>query len=192
MCFEFSMAQYIKYEKKGHHKIKKFSFSNTEIKHLLISLFVILLTLVVLDLKKSLDLKRIPMLVLIYLFSIGLGFILHELAHKFFAQNYGFVSEFRSDFQMLFFGFFLAVITGFIFFAPGAVLILGHPNKKQNGIISIVGPLTNLGLCFIFLLLKIIFSPLNNSVFGILVNTSIMINAFLGIFNMLPFSPLDG
>ncbi|MBT3406386.1 hypothetical protein HN419_04410 [Candidatus Woesearchaeota archaeon] len=70
--------------------------------------------------------------------TVGLGFLLHELAHKVVAQKYKCAAEFRSDDKMLILAIVLA-FTGFIFAAPGAVLIHGHINKKQNGIISAAG-----------------------------------------------------
>jgi Zn-dependent protease len=43
--------------------------------------------------------------------AVGLGFLLHELSHKYFAQRYGLKAEFRSFDEML----FLAVIFALVF-----------------------------------------------------------------------------
>ena len=41
--------------------------------------------------------------------TVGTGFLLHEMGHKFLAQQYGCVAEFRANMQML----FLAVLMSF-------------------------------------------------------------------------------
>jgi Zn-dependent protease len=120
--------------------------------------------------------------------TVGLGFLLHELAHKVVAQKYGMAAEFRASYGML----FLAVLISFagvIFAAPGAVLIMGSPSRKQNGIISIAGPLTNVAIA-LFCLLGMLFPV------SLLVSTTLrfgfIINIWLALFNMLPFWVLDG
>lgn len=178
-------------------KLGKYSFSLIEIKHLAFAMLMIILTIYVfqngaralLDVFSSFDILKF---FLIYVLTIGLGFLLHELGHKLVAQHYGFISEFRADFQMLFFMFLLAVFSPLIFLAPGAVMILGRPTRKQNGIISVAGPVVNLVLAFIFLLVLILFSPSVNSLIFQISYLGIWINAFLGVFNMLPFWVLDG
>src|SRR3989338_9073468 len=56
--------------------------------------------------------------------TVGVGFLLHELAHKLVAQHYGCFAEFRAfDFYL-----WMAVLMsyfGFVFAAPGAVFITG-------------------------------------------------------------------
>ena len=56
-------------------------------------------------------------LFLISVFTAGLGFLLHELAHKFVAQKYGCVAEFRAFDNMLYLALGLAAFVGFIFAA---------------------------------------------------------------------------
>ena len=93
---------------------------------------------------------------------MGLGFLLHQLAHKFVAQKYGCVAEFRAFDQMLYLAVGLAFFVGFIFAAPGAVMIRGYVDRRKNGIISIAGPAVNIMLAVIFLiLLNILASILN-------------------------------
>lgn len=123
----------------------------------------------------------------ISLFTAGLGFLLHELAHKFVAQRYGCEAEFRAWNQYLFLALFLAVLIGFIFAAPGAVMISGMVTRRENGIISLVGPLTNYVLGSLFLGLMFIL-PAYSQIFSI----GVQINMWLGLFNLIPFGPLDG
>ncbi len=125
----------------------------------------------------------------ISLFTAGLGFLLHELAHKFVAQRYGCVAEFRAWDQFLYLAVGLAVLVGFIFAAPGAVMISGMVTRKENGFISAAGPLMNYILGFLFMggafLIQI---PVWQRIFGI----GMSINFWLGLFNLIPFGPLDG
>src|SRR3989344_6599798 len=77
--------------------------------------------------------------------TVGLGFLIHELCHKFVAQRYGLAAEFRASFFMLVLAILMS-FAGFVFAAPGAVLIMGNPNRKQNGLISVAGPISNIVL----------------------------------------------
>lgn len=119
--------------------------------------------------------------------TVGVGFIFHELAHKFLAQRYGCLAEFRSNDQMLIF----AIITsffGFLFVAPGAVFIRGNVTKDQSGKISSAGIFANIVLAFMFLLLMLLGLPFLTtlSVYGV------TINSWLAVFNLIPFGNFDG
>lgn len=125
-------------------------------------------------------------IILISLFTAGLGFLLHELAHKFVAQRYGCTAEFRSFDQMLYLALLLSVLVGFIFAAPGAVMISGMLTRKENGIISAAGPLTNYVLAMIFFALAFFVPTLG------FLSVGFQINLWLGLFNMIPFGNFDG
>lgn len=188
------MADYVHYvEEKGPRMFRfgKYSFSTIEIQHLSVALVLITLTLMAFNMDNLSRIGIIPFIILNFL-TIGLGFLLHELGHKFVAQYYGFLSEFRADFMMLFVALALALFSPFIFLAPGAVMIHGRLTKKQNGIISVAGPLVNLALALIFIALMILLNPSQGSILEYLFWLGIWVNAFLGIFNMLPFWVLDG
>lgn len=118
--------------------------------------------------------------------TVGTGFLLHELAHKFTAQRYGCFAEFKSFDGMLLLAVAMSFL-GFIFAAPGAVMISGHVTKKENGIISIAGPLTNI-------ILAIFFAAVSFSLpqFRIVWEYGFSVNIWLALFNMIPLSVLDG
>ena len=119
--------------------------------------------------------------------TVGVAFLLHELAHKLVAVRFGQVAEFRADYTML----ALAVgagLAGFLFAAPGAVYHRGRISDRERGIVALAGPVTNL-------LLIPAFAPLflfAGGFLGEVGQLGITINAALAAFNMLPFGPLDG
>jgi Zn-dependent protease len=120
--------------------------------------------------------------------STTTGFFLHEMAHKFVAQRYGCWAEFRYSQQGLLIALLLSALAGFLFAAPGAVYIAGRIDERQNGIISIAGPLTNVTVALLAIPLLILTSGVIASGFY----TVIFFNSFLAIFNMIPVMPLDG
>src|SRR3989338_440504 len=130
---------------------------------------------------------RFLMLFGVSLFTAGLGFLLHELSHKLVAQRYGCAAEFRAFDQMLFLALGLAFVIGFIFAAPGAVMISGMVTRKENGIISMAGPMMNFVLGLLFMGLTWVFPP-----WASLFSVGFSINMWLGLFNMITFGPLDG
>ncbi len=154
----------------------------------------------------------------ISLIAVGAGFIFHELAHRQVSRHFGAHAEFRA----WNFGLMLALFSsflGFIFAAPGAVYIYKqYLSRRQNGLISIAGPLTNIGVALFFLVLFVLvavsgmmsesfLSALQQSPNPILAVSSIAnlfdfvfilsfigsyVNFFLAFFNLLPIPPLDG
>ena len=125
-------------------------------------------------------------LFLISLTTVGVGFLLHELAHKVVAVRFGQVAAFRADYPML----ALAVgaaFAGFIFAAPGAVHHQGYITERENGLIAVAGPVMNVLLVAVFLPLAFL-----DGLVGQAGQLGVIINAFLAAFNMIPFGPLDG
>lgn len=124
------------------------------------------------------------------LFTLGLGFILHELAHKYVAQRYGAYAVYRAWFVGLLGALGLAIITEgrFILAAPGAVVIYGkHLTHEHNGKIAIAGSVMNLILALIFL--SVAYANPGSSQFAY---WGAYVNIFLAAFNMIPIFPLDG
>lgn len=125
---------------------------------------------------------------LISALTVGIAFLLHELAHKVVAQRYKCWAEFRADMTFLVLGVLMSFM-GFTFIAPGAVMIFGHIDYRQNGKISLAGPMTNIILSILFLpLLFMEFSPLISEI----INSGYLINAWLAAFNMIPIGNFDG
>ena len=151
-----SIVKLLKYK----NVFKDMRFSQIEKKDLFYAGFMISLAFAILLSGGLLNLN--VTIFLIAFFTAGLGFLLHEVMHKYVAQSYSLWAEFRANYKML----WLAVLFsffGFIFAAPGAVYIRGLITEAKNGKISLAGPVTNLVLAFMFLIL-IFFVPTNNLV----------------------------
>ncbi len=118
------------------------------------------------------------------------SFMCHEFGHKFVAQKYGAWAEFR----MWPAGLGIAIISGFmgfLFAAPGAVYIDGRIDTEKNGKISIAGPAVNFVLAAIALILLYTVHT-NSLVIAVMIQLMFYLNAFLGLFNLIPFPPFDG
>lgn len=121
-------------------------------------------------------------------FTVGIGVILHELAHKLVAQHYGCSAEFRSFDTMLILAIVLSFF-GFLFAAPGAVFIHGPVGKRRNGMISLAGPATNLLLAAAFGMFAFAFPQ---SLLQSFLKYGYVINSWLALFNLLPILNFDG
>lgn len=160
--------------------------------------FTLAVTLRPFDIWGGIDIPDFLYFFIISLFTVGVGFAVHEMAHKFTAIKYGFWAEFRKDNQMLLVAVALAALVGVVFAAPGATVIYAPSlTREQNGKISAAGPVSNLLLCipfFLILVAGVMLGPFSMiGEFLMLLGTfGMMINAMFAFFNLLPVSILDG
>jgi Zn-dependent protease len=129
--------------------------------------------------------------VVVSLLTAGLGFLIHELAHKVVAVRFGQVAEFRADYGMLFLAV-VSAVAGFIFAAPGAVYHRGVLSDREHGLIALAGPAVNLVLAALFVPVLVAGGLLGSDFLGLVGSRGLAINLFLAAFNMLPFGALDG
>lgn len=165
---------------------RKVRFSPTEVKHLSLGFALVTAAGISAFLGTSQEVGILGLAVATALFS--LGFIVHELAHKYVAQGYGLWAEFRVNTTGLLLTA-LSVISPIKFIAPGAVMIAGYTDKTRMGRTAVAGPLVNI---IITAALLILLPVLATRVLydAILVGASI--NAFLALFNLIPFAVFDG
>ena len=213
------------WEQPKHHKGRIWHFSETEKEHLRLAMGAFTLALGFMAVGGMGGISRLGLsgwLVMLLLsmpvmfIAIGPAFLFHEIGHKLVAKKNGCWAEFRADPKGLQFGIFLSLLLGFLFMAPGAVMVAGLVTRRQNGHIAVAGPLTNFALFLIGIPLwgmilgfsgafqtatvSSLFEP-TYLVDGALVWQAMLIDAgvfwlsanlILGLFNMLPFGPLDG
>ena len=79
-------------------------------------------------------------------------------------------------------------MVGFLFAAPGAVYVRGEINTEMNGKISLAGPVVNLVLGLMALVLSMFTEGRMSAILFLFAH----LNGFLAAFNMLPVPPLDG
>ena len=179
----------------------KFHFSKTEIKHIACAFIALAIAFSFVLYRKEIfsnGFNYNPIFLVNALVAVGFGFVLHELGHKFVAQKKGLWAEFRVWPAGLLLAIGMAVLSkgAFVFAAPGAVMI--SPVQKHRfgysmallkeddiGKISIAGTVINLILASIF---SLIFAFTGWQ----LAIITAQVNAWLAIFNLLPFGMLDG
>ncbi|MFO7837321.1 MAG: AN1-type zinc finger domain-containing protein [Candidatus Thorarchaeota archaeon] len=121
------------------------------------------------------------------------AFMVHELAHKFTAQSFGMWSEFR----MTTYGYLLsamAILFRFPVFGTGAVMTRGRATLEEHGKANLAGPLSNFIMGLIIVGVAALSSVLGFFVYPInqIIRFGLMLNAVLGLFNMIPVQPFDG
>lgn len=170
-------------------------FSKNEMKDLIIAYVVITIAFAISNVK--LDLHGFISILPIIMIGVAIGFLLHEIGHKYVAMKYGYESEFK----MWPLGLLIALATAFIgwvFAAPGEAHIYADDLSDEiNGKINIAGPMVNMALALIFLIIAALVSPLgpHSRIFQLIYLISTVgfsVNTFLATFNLFPFMTLDG
>ncbi|MBP8675731.1 MAG: peptidase M50 [Methanoculleus sp.] len=159
-----------------------------ERRDLLIAWLAISIAFTLIYIRGGVNVAELVFFFVMSLITVGVAFVLHELAHKFSAMRYGYWAEFQKDNQMLLVAVVMAALVGIVFAAPGATYIYGNATRTENGRISAAGPVTNLLLCIPFAALLL----LGGELLAIVGLVGLRVNAMIATFNMLPISILDG
>lgn len=133
------------------------------------------------------NLNLIPAVII----AITSSFALHELAHRSVARANGVYAKYKAWYIGLLLALVLTIATQgrFIFAAPGAVVIYtAWYSPEIEASIAVVGPLTNIVIGFICLILSLPIHGIINQYLQIIGG----INTFIALFNLLPIPPLDG
>ena len=215
------------WEKPKHHTGKLWHFSDVEKQHLRLAMAAFTLALGFMAARGltgigyfglSTWVIKLLLAMPVMFIAVGPAFLLHEIGHKLVAKKNGCWAEFRADPKGLQFGIAIAFFLGFLFMAPGAVMVAGLVTRRQNGHIAVAGPLTNFALFVVGIPLWGLILGVSGAhehlassardvfdriylVDGALIWQAMLADAayfwlsanlVLGLFNMLPFGPLDG
>ncbi len=171
-------------------KRRTFSFSRQEIHDLAIAVggLTLAFAIVYSGIMYNQSIPRFLYSLLVSFLAVFSGFVFHEMGHKFVAQKYGCWAEFRAFPRGILMALLFSFL-GFVFAAPGAVMISGRINREQNAKISIAGPAVNLAIGFLLIpvLLFVTYPLITIAAFSVA-----SINFLLAGFNLLPIPPLDG
>ncbi len=172
-----------------------FKFTRNELRDLLIAFIVLSICFAISNV--GLNLFSILSIMPIVMIGVGAGFLLHEIGHKFVSMKYGYWVEFK----LWPLGLVIALVTaflGFVFAAPGAVnTYADHMNDEINGRIAIAGPMTNMGLALVFIIIAALIYPFSIHsqivhLIYLICTVGYSVNSYLAAFNLLPFATLDG
>jgi Zn-dependent protease len=158
------------------------------------------------------DLIGLRTIIIESLVVVFFAFVFHELAHRIAARRYGFHAVYHVWIPGLIIALGAAMF-GFLFAAPGGVLIQIGQNTAENraklGKSALAGPIVNMVLAVVFAvstfaLIYFVDSYTTgtgksvaqlaswvNTIFGICV-VGVQINAWLAFFNLIPFGAFDG
>jgi Zn-dependent protease len=193
--------EYMYFPKGSLNVGKPGSFSKTEITHILISMFVLTFAFALILtynnffyalLQGGFNLGALPYGFGLAFVGIATAFFFHEISHKIMAQRMGLWAEYRMFPQGLKFALLLGLFTPLVFAAPGAVMFRGSSNNYETSKIAIAGPLANIVIATIGISLYFMFNSFFTDIYATIIGFICYINAFLAIFNLLPFGPLDG
>jgi len=171
---------------------RKIKFSRTEVIHILAAVTVLSAAFSIIMRNSRLDPNPTTNVILIIGMSVVLvvcSFLFHEFGHKFVAQRYNVWSEFRAYPYGLVIALLFSMF-GFLFAAPGAVYINGDIDRTMNGKISLAGPAVNFAISAVAIVMCLVMEP--GTFAYVVLQMLAYLNAFMGLFNMIPVLPFDG
>ena len=139
------------------------------------------------------DPRRFLYFIPISLVAVSLSFILHEYMHKIVAQRFGAIAAFQKWNS----GILITLASslfGFLIGLPGATMIYTNRfTAKEEGYVSLAGPLTNFAVFLVFLGIGLFGGAYVSGTYAKdIISVTMFISVWLAFFNMLPIYPLDG
>lgn len=172
-----------------------FEFRKNEVRDLFIAFIVLSFCFAIASV--GLDAYGIVSIWPIVMVGVGIGFILREVAQKLVAMKHGYGAEFKLWPIGLLIAFLTAFI-GMVFAFPGEIRT--HPDtitEEINGRIGVAGPMANMLLALIFMVISALIYPfsLHSQIIHLIYlicTIGFSVNSFLAAFNLLPIYSLDG
>ena len=171
------------------------NYTKSELRDLVIAFIIITIAFTISNV--GLDTHAFISILPIIMVGVGLGFIFRELGQKFIAMKYGYQAEFKA----WPIGLLIAIVSSFfglVFAFSGEVKVYAdNLSDEIIGRIAVAGPMANMVLALISLVIAVLTSPLKSQsiileliflIFGV----AYSVNSFLAAFNLLPFYTLDG
>ena len=170
-------------------------FTKNEIRDLIIAFLVLSVAFAISNVK--LDAHRFVSILPIVMVGVALGSLVHELGEKFVATKYGYEAEFKAWPLGLLIAFASSFI-GMVIALPGSVFTNDDNRDDEiNGRIAISGPMANMILAVLFIVIAALIFPLKaySDVFTLIYlicTVGFSVNSFLATFNLFPLYTLDG
>lgn len=165
-------------------------FSSQELKHLTIAALLVMGVAVSMGFFSNFFRSNYALdYAMLAAFTIALtaSFFIHEIAHKVIAQREGFWAEFRLTFTGAILTLLSVASPLFKVISPGAVMVAGFADRKPMGKISVAGPVTNIVLSALFMAGGLVSTP-----YAHVLLLAAAFNAWIAVFNLIPFGILDG
>jgi len=139
------------------------------------------------------DFRLSPLILGISAMGFIASFLLHELAHRGYARSRGLQARFKLDTL----GALLTLVTAiplipFKIIAPGVVVISGLASMEVVGMAALVGPSVNLALSACMSIAAYVAASLGWGAAYYMLSRLGALNAFIALFNLIPFGGLDG
>ena len=170
-------------------------FTKNEIRDLIIAFLVLSVAFAISNVK--LDAHRFVSILPIVMVGVALGSLVHELGEKFVATKYGYEAEFKAWPLGLLIAFASSFI-GMVIALPGSVFTNDDNRDDEiNGRIAISGPMANMILAVLFIVIAALIFPLKAysivfTLIYLICTVGFSVNSFLATFNLLPLYTLDG